>query len=145
MKLLCFFFRYDCLNAVGYFDLREVVRWERLVADPQVSGTVYLKSGGQVRLDLHHLGAMHTKLETLHEEKGEVTMAYTVEPVGLLAESKNLRIDDHTRRLVAEAGIKHGGNRKKMAAELGMSERTLYRWLPPETKKRGGSRRSSAS
>ena len=34
--------------------------------------------------------------------------------------------------LIRKALEKHGGNRKKAAEELGISERTLYRKLPPE-------------
>ena len=34
--------------------------------------------------------------------------------------------------LIRKALEKHNGNRKKAAEELGISERTLYRKLPPE-------------
>ena len=40
------------------------------------------------------------------------------------------------RRRVREALEKHGGNRAQAAAELGMSERSIYRHLPPEYRKR---------
>ena len=38
--------------------------------------------------------------------------------------------------LIRQALQKHHGNRKKAAEELGMSERTLYRKLPPEYRKK---------
>ena len=37
--------------------------------------------------------------------------------------------------LIQKALEKHGGNRKLAAAELGISERTLYRRLAKETKR----------
>jgi DNA-binding NtrC family response regulator len=51
--------------------------------------------------------------------------------------------EDHTlslrkseEELIRQALEKHGGNRKKAAEELGMSERTLYRKLPEEYRKK---------
>jgi DNA-binding NtrC family response regulator len=38
--------------------------------------------------------------------------------------------------LIRQALEKNHGNRKKAAEELGMSERTLYRKLPPEFRKK---------
>ena len=40
---------------------------------------------------------------------------------------KTLNIDDNERNLMVKALEKHGGNRKKAAQELGISDRTLYR------------------
>ena len=41
-------------------------------------------------------------------------------------------IRDAEEEMIRKALEKHGGNRKKAARELGISERTLYRKLPPE-------------
>lgn len=48
----------------------------------------------------------------------------------------SLLIKGITEELIRKALEKHGGNRKKAAAELGISERTLYRKLPKEYKER---------
>ncbi len=45
---------------------------------------------------------------------------------------ENLSITATSEDLIRKALEKHGGNRKKAAEELGISERTLYRKLPPE-------------
>jgi len=47
-----------------------------------------------------------------------------------------LSIRKSEEELIRQALEKHGGNRKKAAEELGMSERTLYRKLPPEYRKK---------
>ena len=44
-----------------------------------------------------------------------------------IAESKNLNLNDFERKMVEEALEKNGGNRKKAARDLGISDRTLYR------------------
>jgi len=41
----------------------------------------------------------------------------------------NLTIVENERRIIQAALIKHNGNRKSMAEDLGISERTLYRKL----------------
>lgn len=46
----------------------------------------------------------------------------------------SLSIKDTKDDLIRKALIKHNGNRKLAAMELGISERTLYRKLPPEFK-----------
>jgi transcriptional regulator with PAS, ATPase and Fis domain len=47
-------------------------------------------------------------------------------------EKDSLSITANSDELIRRALTKHGGNRKKAAEELGISERTLYRKLPPE-------------
>ena len=47
-----------------------------------------------------------------------------------------LSIRQSEEELIREALEKYHGNRKKAAEELGMSERTLYRKLPPEYRKK---------
>lgn len=46
--------------------------------------------------------------------------------------AENFSISQANQDLIRKALEKHGGNRKKAAEELGISERTLYRKLPPE-------------
>ena len=46
----------------------------------------------------------------------------------------SLSIKETKDDLIRKALIKHNGNRKLAARELGISERTLYRKLPPEFK-----------
>ncbi|MBQ9184774.1 MAG: sigma-54-dependent Fis family transcriptional regulator [Bacteroidales bacterium] len=48
------------------------------------------------------------------------------------ATEDNFSITAANEDLIRKALEKHGGNRKKAAEELGISERTLYRKLPPE-------------
>jgi len=51
-------------------------------------------------------------------------------------EEHSLSVRKTEEELIRQALEKHHGNRKKAAEELGMSERTLYRKLPPEHKKK---------
>ena len=51
-------------------------------------------------------------------------------------ETPNLSVKEQEAELIRKALQKHGGNRKLAAEELGMSERTLYRKLPPEYRKK---------
>jgi len=51
-------------------------------------------------------------------------------------ESPTLSVKEQEAELIRKALEKHGGNRKLAAEELGMSERTLYRKLPPEYRKK---------
>ena len=51
---------------------------------------------------------------------------------------ESLSTKEQKVRLIRKALEKHRGNRKLAAEELGMSERTLYRKLPPEYRKKRG-------
>ena len=51
-------------------------------------------------------------------------------------ETPTLSVKEQEAELIRKALEKHGGNRKLAAEELGMSERTLYRKLPPEYRKK---------
>lgn len=51
---------------------------------------------------------------------------------------ESLSIKGASDDLIRKALEKHNGNRKKAAEELGISERTLYRKMPPEYRKMGG-------
>ncbi len=51
-------------------------------------------------------------------------------------EPMTLSVKEQEAELIRKALVKHGGNRKLAAEELGMSERTLYRKLPPEYRKK---------
>ena len=51
-------------------------------------------------------------------------------------EPSTLSVKEQEAELIRKALVKHGGNRKLAAEELGMSERTLYRKLPPEYRKK---------
>ena len=55
-------------------------------------------------------------------------------PVG--PEESSLSVRRNEEDLIRQALEKYHGNRKKAAEELGMSERTLYRKLPPEYRKK---------
>ena len=51
-------------------------------------------------------------------------------------EEPSLSVRRSEEELIRQALEKYHGNRKKAAEELGMSERTLYRKLPPEYRKK---------
>ena len=51
-------------------------------------------------------------------------------------EEHSLSVRKSEEELIRQALEKHDGNRKKAAEELGMSERTLYRKMPPEYRKK---------
>lgn len=57
------------------------------------------------------------------------------EETAAAAKDDSLSIKGNSDDLIRKALAKHNGNRKKAAEELGISERTLYRKLPPEFRK----------
>ncbi len=46
-----------------------------------------------------------------------------------ISEPENLNLENISRHMLEKALGKNGGNRKKTAQELGISDRTLYRWI----------------
>ena len=46
-----------------------------------------------------------------------------------------MKMKEILKEIIRKALEKHGGNRKKAAEELGISERTIYRNLPEEFQK----------
>ena len=83
---------------------------------------------------------------TTHAEEAEWQGAEFTAPSGRVVESDpdeqpqqeapTLSVKEQEAELIRKALLKHGGNRKLAAEELGMSERTLYRKLPPEYRKK---------
>ena len=65
-------------------------------------------------------------VEEPEEQPGHI-VDYTAE-----GKETSFSIADASEDLIRKALEKHHGNRKKAAEELGISERTLYRKLPPE-------------
>ena len=61
---------------------------------------------------------------------------FHVETPAQESQAHTLSIRKSEEELIRAALEKHEGNRKKAAEELGMSERTLYRKLPPEFRKK---------
>lgn len=45
------------------------------------------------------------------------------------ARPQDLSLKRSNREIIVKALEKHGGNRKLAAQEVGISERTLYRWI----------------
>ena len=83
---------------------------------------------------------------TTHAEEAEWQGTEFTAPSGRVVESdpdeqpqqeaSTLSVKEQEAELIRKALLKHGGNRKLAAEELGMSERTLYRKLPPEYRKK---------
>ena len=65
------------------------------------------------------------------EVKGDIDRSRPVREISP-EEDEAFSIFKVSQELIRRALEKHGGNRKKAAEELGISERTLYRKLPPE-------------
>ena len=61
------------------------------------------------------------------QEKPMAEDAIAEEYVELDKEQESLNLDDLERQMLEKALERNGGNRKKAAQELGISDRTLYR------------------
>ena len=70
------------------------------------------------------------------QEEAEGQGQEDFQPAGEPQEQPSLSIRRTEDELIRQALEKYHGNRKKAAEELGMSERTLYRKLPPEYRKK---------
>jgi DNA-binding NtrC family response regulator len=95
----------------------------------------------KARIDRRELPAPPVPLEDEAEWQGQEE--YQAErPVVRLEhhempeEEPSLSVRRSEEELIRQALEKYHGNRKKAAEELGMSERTLYRKLPPEYRKK---------
>ena len=66
---------------------------------------------------------LNSQLSTVNSAEDAVAEEY-VEP-----EIESLNLNDLSRQMLEKALERNGGNRKKAAAELGISDRTLYRRL----------------
>lgn len=93
---------------------------------------------------LNSVGGFNTKLSSVVNEEEHLPAtevhpvvrhhAVTLNPLPIvdaeaeeIAEPKSLNLNDFERKMVVEALEKNGGNRKKAARDLGISDRTLYR------------------
>ena len=70
------------------------------------------------------------------QDEGPSGRLVDIEPDEQPQEERNLSWRHTEDDLIRKALEKHHGNRKLAAEELGMSERTLYRKLPPEYRKK---------
>ena len=83
---------------------------------------------------------------TAHEQEAEWQGTDFAAPSGRMVEADadeqpqqeapTLSVKEREAELIRQALEKHHGNRKLAAEELGMSERTLYRKLPAEYRKK---------
>ena len=105
-------------------DLRREVNSLRgkLDAAPQVAASQnaypnihqdYIEGSNDVHT--HMISPMHRQLDYAEAEE--------------IKEPENLKYDDLKKNLLIKALERNGGNRKKAAAELGISDRTLYRQI----------------
>ena len=89
----------------------------------------------KARLDRRELPAPPSVIPSVPmEEEAEWQGQEEYEPLPQQEESLSVRRKEED--LIRQALEKYHGNRKKAAEELGMSERTLYRKLPPEYRKK---------
>ena len=89
----------------------------------------------KARMDRRELPAPPSVIPTVPlEEEAEWQGQEEEEPLPQPEESLSVRRKEED--LIRQALEKYHGNRKKAAEELGMSERTLYRKLPPEYRKK---------
>ena len=95
----------------------------------------------KARLDRRSLPAPPPPVEEEAEWQGQEEMPAQgpivhVESRESQAPEESLSVRRKEEDLIRQALEKYHGNRKKAAEELGMSERTLYRKLPPEYRKK---------
>ena len=97
----------------------------------------------KARLDRRELPAPAHAEPTLEEAEWQGEEEFTqhrpivhVDPLDQPEEESTLSVRRNEEDLIRQALEKHHGNRKKAAEELGMSERTLYRKLPSEYRRK---------
>ena len=86
----------------------------------------------KARMDRRELPPPPAPLAPAPEEEAE----WQEQEASAPAEEASLSVRRNEEELIRAALEKFHGNRKKAAEELGMSERTLYRKLPPEYRKK---------
>ena len=86
----------------------------------------------KARMDRRELPSTPAPLAPAPEEEAE----WQEQEASAPAEEASLSVRRNEEELIRAALEKFHGNRKKAADELGMSERTLYRKLPPEYRKK---------
>ena len=95
----------------------------------------------KARIDRRELPAPPVPMEEEAEWQGQEEFPadrniVRVEHHEMPEEEPSLSVRRSEEELIRQALEKYHGNRKKAAEELGMSERTLYRKLPPEYRKK---------
>ena len=65
--------------------------------------------------------------EQLHLVENDVELPPEPQPLEEIKEPETLNLEDIGRQMIEKALERNGGNRKKAAQELGISDRTLYR------------------
>jgi transcriptional regulator with PAS, ATPase and Fis domain len=105
---------------------REMTSLKKQIED--VQGTTPVQAPSQLpttQLAPANLSPLTTKLSQLNSAEVAEAEEY-VEPS---PEVENLNVNDWSRQALEKALNRNGGNRKKAAQELGISDRTLYRRL----------------
>ena len=95
----------------------------------------------KARLDRRSLPAPSAPVEEEAEWQGQEEIPshgpiFHMESPETPAQEESLSVRRKEEDLIRQALEKYHGNRKKAAEQLGMSERTLYRKLPPEYRKK---------
>lgn len=105
---------------------REMTSLKKQIED--VQGTTPVQAPSQLpttQLAPANLSPLTTKLSPLNSAE----VAEAEEHVEPSPEVENLNVNDWSRQALEKALNRNGGNRKKAAQELGISDRTLYRRL----------------
>lgn len=117
---LLFKILYELQNNMG--DMRRELTDLRQKFDDQNKGAI--ASHGT-------MGNLPSTLDPIDEKETNGTRRTTIEEAEAeeISDNESLNLDDMVRQNLVKALERHGGNRKKAAQELGISDRTLYRRL----------------
>ena len=117
---LLFKILYELQNNMG--DMRRELTDLRQKFDDQNKGAI--ASHGT-------LGNLPSTLDPIDEKETNGTRRTAIEEAEAeeISDNESLNLDDMVRQNLVKALERHGGNRKKAAQELGISDRTLYRRL----------------